>query len=113
MLKFSLHDRIILALDEQRYFDPSEGTREVDLLSKEDMRRKLGIVDGFSETYINGVFRENKIIPLKTLVGTYVGSRNNIIKILPYYGLSSPEAEYFIIPIEHIKNTSKIKLVEE
>lgn len=113
ILKFRINDHVILALKEQRYFDPTEGTREVELVSKYHMKRNLGIEEMHYEKYADKVFKENKIIPIKMFAGTYVGSRNDIIKIKPYYGLLSPEARYFIVPAEHIQRIEKIECVSD
>jgi len=109
--QLDMNDKVLIFLDEIKYFDPTDNSKEVELISKKEMKQRLGIMDYLSEKHQNQLlFRENKIIPLDTLVGTYIGSVNFVLNIKPYYGLLSSKAEYFTIPLKDVVEIRKIKV---
>jgi hypothetical protein len=40
--------------------------------------------------------------------GQYVGHRENLIKIVPFYGLQHEYSEYFVIPVDCIKDIIRV-----
>lgn len=112
---FNINDRVMVNLKEGCYFSPWDGTKEVSLLPEGPKMERdlLGISEsGFNEQYKKEKFKEKGIIAIRTFAGFYMGSRQGLIKVKPFYGLQNIEAEYFIIREDQINKISTYHLNE-
>lgn len=109
---FSIGTELILVLKETCYIELWRGTREVDLLSLNEVKQKFDCPKGPEMKK----FKEANIVAIKRIIGRYVGDRNNgngglkIIKIEPYFGLMHPDSEYLIIHPNDIESINEYEI---
>lgn len=103
-----IKDMVLVLLDEDCYFDPLEGVREVYLMDKKEMERKLGITKNLSNEEKREIYKKSGYMGIRMFGGYYVGDRQDLIKITPFYGPQGEYSEYFIIPVDGITNIMRI-----
>jgi hypothetical protein len=99
-------EKVIVILNEKKYFNSYDSNKDVVLLSKEEMEQKLGLTNMASEKYKKNKFKENNILTIQEFMGHYAGHDQNIVKINPSHGLEHSDAKHFRIPWAHVKNIS-------
>ena len=106
---YSIGAIIYIELNDIYYFDSFNGVvevREVSLLSKNEFDKKFLLNPSPSPERANKI-KEIGWIRAQKLVGEYVGSREGVIKIRPYYGIIN--AAYLIISDSQIKGLWELK----
>ena len=109
---FNIKDHVEIILKEPGYFKMEDGCREVQILSKLEMKHELGLNLGWSEEYISEQFRKNGVLAIKEFTGIYVGDRPGVVKVKPLYGIQHPESEYFIMPEHQIEKIARYYIEE-
>jgi hypothetical protein len=72
------------------------------------MIEKLAL-EGFSKAYQEENLQNKDIMPVKVLIGVYVGDRPGLIKVKPSENLFlGPYSEYFIVSHSQIKKISVV-----
>lgn len=111
---FHMQTGIIVLLKNTCYIEMWQGTREVEVLSLDQVKEKFNCPDGPDSEK----FKKANLLAVKMIAGIYVGDRNDqegnlkVIKVKPYCGLMHPDAEYLVIPPDVIKSINEYKLKE-
>ena len=82
-MAFSIHDKVMVTLKKQGYFDPWSISREVPILSQTQMEKVLLGLDEperWSKDYKQKQFMKKGIMEIKGFAGVYVGDRKEILK---------------------------------
>jgi len=105
-----INDIVIVLLEQACYFDSWDGSREVYLMDKKEMKRRLGITKDLSNGKLEKVeiYRKSGYMGIQKFGGYYVGHRQDLIKISPFYGLQHEYSEYFVIPVDVIKDIVRV-----
>jgi len=103
-----INDLVLVLLKTEGYFDPWYGLREVWLMDKEQMERKLGIAKSLSNEEKREIYRKSGYMMVHMFGGFYVGDRQDLIKIIPFYGLQHEYSEYFVIPVDGVKDIIRV-----
>jgi len=103
-----INDMVLVLLEQTCYFDPWEGLREVYLMDKKEMERKLGITKNLSNAEKREIYKKSGYMMIQRFDGYYVGDRQDLLKIKPFYGLQHEYSEYFIIPVDGIKDIIRV-----
>ncbi|MFA6256284.1 MAG: hypothetical protein WC606_03800 [Candidatus Absconditabacterales bacterium] len=108
---FEIGTIILITLNGPYYFDPYDGMREVILMSKEEFDKKFDIP---LKTNHERWAKIKKLGWTGTfhMIGQYVGGRPDQMKIKPFYGISHPDSEYFIISKSQIKTLVELKSIK-
>lgn len=94
-----MREKITIYFKDKKYFKSTDGFREMRVGSKETIEERLGLSDSkLSDSYKQETFKQNDIEEITVISGRYVGSRHDIIKIMPSSRLfKDRESEYFIL----------------
>jgi hypothetical protein len=111
-VSFKMRAILYIHLNSPHYFDPYDGTREMSLLSKDEFDKKFNLP---SEKSYERAEKIKKLgwIPIHQFAGQYVGGNFVNIKIIPFYGILHPEAEYFIIFESQIREIMELEVVKK
>jgi hypothetical protein len=111
-MNFKINQKIEVILDRERYYDPKDISREVDLLDKSSMEKQLlGLSkpSDFTRNHKDNLYEEKGIASLTSVKGKYVGGRPGLIKVKPEENLLTDRfSEYFIIPEFNISEIKEL-----
>ena len=108
-----INDIVLVLLEQACYFDLWDGSREVYLMDKKEMERKLSITKNLSNEKKREIYKKSGYMMIQKFGGYYVGHRQDLIKITPFYGLQGEYSEYFIIPVDSIKDIIRVSHFRE
>ena len=101
-----IDDLVMVFLNQQYYYNPWDGRKEIPLFSREQMIRALNL-EGFTETYAQHLKKEG-VRAIRSFIGVYVGGELGTLNFEPLFDIYHPESEYFIIRKDQIKSMSRI-----